>query len=101
MKIIELSKKIEDRNGEVVVRSMLKDIEAVVKEDGIIVAEMVTQGCVVGFWDARLVDGTQWMAEFHEVHDRLTSLNIEPENLSGALYWGRRIADTLIDFYFN
>ena len=99
-KIMMLQKEIEDKNGKIIVRVM-NNLEGAEKTSISNVAEMVTQGCVIGFWEVRLIDNTQWQAEFREVHDRLTSVKIEAENLINALYWGRRIADTVVDFYFN
>jgi hypothetical protein len=99
-KPVKLEKRFQDDNGQIIVRSMT-DIEGRLNEEDMPIAEMITQGCTIGFWTTRLMDKTQWIAEFREVHDRLTTIKIEGENLTRSLYWGRRIADTIIDFYFN
>ena len=94
-----LTKKIEDKNGEIIVR-MIDSIEGAEKE-GLSIVEMVTQGCVIGFWVARFVDNSYFVAEFTEVHDRLTAVEIEQENLFKAISCGRKLADVIVDFYFN
>ena len=96
MKMI-LEKRLSDTNGEIIVRAM-NDLEGRQIESGINIAEIVTQGCVIAFYELRLVDKTDWLAELHEVHDRLTTIEIDEGNLERALYWGRKIANTIVDF---
>lgn len=96
MKII-LEKRLSDTNGEIIVRAM-NDLEGRQIESGINIAEIVTQGCVLAFYELRLIDKSEWFAELHEVHDRLTTVVLDEESLQTALYWGRKIANTIIDF---
>ena len=96
---IEINKKIKDKNGEIIIRAM--EIQEAGEKDGTAIAEIVTQGCVICFWICREVDGCYYMAELNEVYDRLTSVEIEPENLLEAIRTGRKIANVIIDCYFK
>ena len=94
---MKLEKKLKDSHGEIIVRVMT-NLESRQKNDGEYIAEIIAQGCVIGFYVLRSVDDTQWIAELHEVHDRLTAIELDEGSLKDALYWGREIADAVIAF---
>jgi len=98
-----LRKVISGEKNNVVVQAMT-DIEGQEKNKITHIAEAVTQGCVICFWVVGKYcegDGGQYYAEVREVQDRLTSVKLEEGQLEQTLYWGRKIADTIIDFYMN
>jgi len=64
-------------------------------EYGCGVVEMIFRGCVVCFWEVRNVDGNPF-PELREVHDRLTSLEIDREEFWKALEWGRKLSEVLL-----
>ena len=100
-----LMREIPNTAGTILVRLM--NIEAVEKKDGLCVVEMLNlydkneSGCVVGFWRLRQQDGYNWITEFSEVDDRLTQTKFDDGVLEQALYWGRKISNVVMDFYFN
>lgn len=59
--------------------------------------EIVTQGCMVCFFQKRKCDG-EMIVELHEVHDRITSLEYDKEDFYKAIRVGRKLAEVLLDF---
>ncbi len=94
-----MKKTFENESGNLLVRAM----EGTLIAEGSNIVEMLHLydknkiGCVVGFWVLRYVDHSYFLAEFNEVHDRMTTSNIDSEVLMDALKFGRRLADLLID----
>ena len=64
-------------------------------EFGCGVVEMITHGCVICYWEFRNVDGNPF-PELREVHDRLTSVEIDREEFWKALEWGRKLSEVLL-----
>jgi len=96
---IELIKTIGEGKDKIVIRAM--EIKEGDEKDGTYLVEMITKGCVICFWRARKVDGCYFLAELNEVHDRLTSVEIDKETLFEAISIGRKIADVIITCYFT
>ena len=104
-KVIRLEKTLENKSGNILIK--VAEIEGAIKEDGMNIVEAIhlwdknKSGCVIGFWEIRRQDNVQWIAEFREVQNILTETKFDEGVLAKTFYWGRRIADTIIDFYFN
>lgn len=94
---MKIEKRLQDSHGEIIIRPMV-DLETRDIRSGVNVAEIVAQGCVLAFYELRLVDKTNWVCELHEVSDRLTKVEVDDENLRQMLYWGRKVANTIVDF---
>jgi len=53
-------------------------------------------GCVIGAFVKRKADGVD-IAEFHEVHDRLTSIEIDSDEIiMEAIRYGRKLAEVIL-----
>lgn len=59
------------------------------------IVELITQGCVVCFWEVRNVDGEPF-PEIRVVHDRMTSMGFNPDDFWDAANWGQRYAEKIV-----
>lgn len=59
------------------------------------IVEMITHGCVIGYWEVREVDEAPF-PEFRVVHDRLSSMEFDRDSFFDALTWGQKLAEVLI-----
>ena len=57
--------------------------------------ELISEGCVIGYWESRKVDGDPF-PEFRVVHDRLVSMSFDRDDFFEALKWGQKLAEVLV-----